>query len=510
MNMLDLDDPKFDCFENRSILEDQLIPLIRRNRIIPFVGAGLSIDIYSSWGVALRKMMKGHFNGRESEADEVESLINCGDFEAAAQKIHDVLCNTIFYDRLVAMFKDSFIRDESLKKMSVRYLPRLFKNSLVITTNFDKVLERAFLMEQHSFEEKLVLRHLTPWQALRVQRGSSHYLIKIHGCVSAPDEVVMTKDSYNDLYQEDSEHIKRLHSILSGNNLLFIGCGLKEDRTVDLLTGLSTGGHYAILPMDGEAGEEAFEERRAFIADRLQMHCIWYPNGEYHYVEDILEYIYADITGQVKEVESIAPEFPHAYRKSSPTQAKKSAEVTRSDEKPLVRNEIYTMGRWKNKLLEWHILDVQPDRALLITKDCLMTAPYNKKLESVTWAKCSLKKELLPQLLEQIFDDKERSRVLTWDNKNPDNEMWRTRGSIDTKDNLFLLSINEVKQYFPYDKARVARLEGKAVWWWLRSPGCSPDNAAHVSPNGGVHDIGDSVSFSGGGVRPAFWLNLKS
>jgi len=159
--MLDLNDPKFDLFENRSTLEDQLIPLIRKNRIIPFVGAGLSIDIYGSWGTALKRMMKGHFGGRKSDAKDIETLIDFGDYEVAAQKIRNALRDTTFQDRLVSLFKESLITDELLKKMSVRFLPRIFKDSLVITTNFDKVLERAFLMEQHSFEEKLVLRHLT-------------------------------------------------------------------------------------------------------------------------------------------------------------------------------------------------------------------------------------------------------------------------------------------------------------------------------------------------------------
>jgi len=508
-DMLDIEDSKFDIFDNRSTLEDQLIPLIKNNRIIPFVGAGLSIGIYGSWGAALKNMMRRNFNGREAEATEIETMISCGAYEESAQKIHDVLRPSPFRDRLVVLFKESLIKDEDLKKMSVRFLPRIFQESLVVTTNFDKVLERAFLMEQRSFEEKMVLRHLTDWQAVRVRRNSKHYLIKIHGCVSAPDEVVMTKTQYDEFYDNSSKHIKRLRGILSGNNLLFIGCGLKEDRTVELLRGVDSGDHYAILPMNGKPGDDAFEERRAFMAD-LNMHCIWYPKDEYQYVEDILEYIYAAITDQHKAVKLAAKETPQDGQDLSTAPTKKSPQPIKPFTKPLVKNEVHAMGKWNGKSLEWLVLDVQKDRALLLAKDCLLTAPYNKELEQMTWAECSLRNETLPRLTEELFDDDEHSRVLLVKNKNPYNEAWSTQGGTDTDDKLFLLSIDEAKQYFPYNKARIARLNGGTVSWWLRSPGYSCNGSALVDHGGNVLENGYYVSWSSCAVRPAFWLNLQS
>jgi len=525
--MLDIiNDVKFNIFENHSILTDQLIPLIKDNRIIPFVGAGMSKDIYGSWGDALRKMMAGNFGGREAEAANIEDQIAEGDYEAAAQIIYGVLHKTPFHDRLVALFKEALITDEQLQKMAVSYLPEIFKKSLVITTNFDKVLERVFFLQKHVFEEKLVLRHLTAWQATRVRRDSPHYLIKIHGCVSAPDEVVITKKSYDDLYRTSSRSISRLQSIISGNNLLFIGCALDQDRTVDLLRGADAGDHYAILPMNGAAGDKVFEDRLAFMADELNMHCIWYPAGEYQYVADILEYIRAAISGQLNPPAPLSaggaysqpviapPSLIAGVAQSQPNitppLTPKPVEISQPIAKPLIKGEPYTMGSWEGKPMEWLILDVQPDKALLIAKYCLLQAPYHEEYKSVTWEECSLRIVLLPHLMEQIFDDEERERVLLWPNKNPDNKLHNTRGGDDTEDKLFLLSIDEVKQYFPYNDARTSRLSGESVWWWLRSPGYGSNLAAIVHGDGLVDDSGFFVSSSGGAVRPAFWLNRKS
>ena len=233
--MLDLRDPKFARFGNINTLKS-LIDLIKNNNVIPFVGAGMSIDIYGSWGTALERIMDGHIF--DQEAKDIQELINSGSYEEAADEISDSLGMACFLDQMIAVFGEP-VKDDILKEMSVRYLPRIFKNSLVVTTNFDKVLERTFLKEQYAFEEKVVLRHLSDWQAKNAQLGSLHYLIKIHGCISAPDEVVITKKSYDKLYEENLGHIERLRKILEGNHLLFIGCDLKEERTVDLLRKMS-------------------------------------------------------------------------------------------------------------------------------------------------------------------------------------------------------------------------------------------------------------------------------
>ena len=557
--MLDINDPKFALFGNPETLKD-LSALIKRNRVIPFVGAGMSIDIYGSWCSALENIMSGHVFGTDLE--DVRTLINKGRYETAAQRIRDLLGEASYYDKLTSVFGASKITDDLLKNMPVRYLPRLFPDALVVTTNFDKVLERVFLMEQHSFEEKLILRHLTDLQAELARRGSPHYLLKIHGCVSAPDEVVMTEESYMDLYQADSKHITRLSNILLGNHLLFIGCGLKEDRTVDLLQKVGLGGQYAILEMNGGYEEAAFQKRRLFMADNLKMHCIWYPKGEHKYVEAILEYLYADYTGQLERIDSFVPEVMTELRinnslnneimpdinneKSnernfyffSPRRLKdlsisseieknkillnfndkcdvvlQSSYITKEDScilKPFVKNEIYAIGHWNNKPLEWLILDVQKNKALLITKDCLMTAPYNEEIKKITWADCTLRNKNLPEIEKHIFNDSERNKILLHKNKSIDNKRYGTPGGADTDDRLFLLNTEETIQYFPYDKARITYLNEKPVWWWLRSPGYSSYGAAIVDDDGSVLGNGYLVDDFSGGVRPVFWLNLDS
>ena len=47
-----------------------------------------------------------------------------------------------------------------------------------------------------------------------------------------------------------------------------------------------------------------------------------------------------------------------------------------------------------------------------------------------------------------------------------------------------------------------------AGWWWLRSPGFLQSDAAYVDYDGALYSR--DAYYDGGGVRPAFWLNLES
>jgi len=180
--------------------------------------------------------------------------------------------------------------------------------------------------------------------------------------------------------------------------------------------------------------------------------------------------------------------------------------------KPRIRYDVYTIGRWNEVPLDWLVLDVRENesKALLIAKDCLIADRYNEEQKDVTWADCTLRKMLQAELLGQIFNDKERNMVMRVKNNNPYNKIHGTPGGDDTNDTLFLLSIDEAEQYFPDDNAaaRVARLNGDIMSWWLRSPGLSSYCAAYVFHDGFISDL--SPVSARAAVRPAFWLKLPS
>lgn len=161
---------------------------------------------------------------------------------------------------------------------------------------------------------------------------------------------------------------------------------------------------------------------------------------------------------------------------------------------------------------EWIVLKREGDILTLLSKDCINQKPYNTEYEDVTWETCSFRKWLNEEYINEAFDGIEQQLIEETVIENLDNSEYGTEGGNDTKDKIFLLSLEEVEEYFTDEDSRVAEYFGdtKGCWWWLRSPGSDSGLAACVGSDGFVFYLGLGVLTSNGAVRPAFHLNLSN
>ena len=171
--------------------------------------------------------------------------------------------------------------------------------------------------------------------------------------------------------------------------------------------------------------------------------------------------------------------------------------------------------------IEWLVLAKEDDRILVISWYALDCQQYNTKYTDVTWETCSLRKWLNGTFLNAAFSKAEQAMIPTVTvsaDKKPD---YSTSPGSSTKDQIFLLSIPEVNQYFSNDAERQCKPTAYAeahgcyvnssngnCWWWLRSPGY--DSAARrVNLGGSVTSGGGGVDLGDVAVRPALWINLE-
>jgi len=188
---------------------------------------------------------------------------------------------------------------------------------------------------------------------------------------------------------------------------------------------------------------------------------------------------------------------------------------------------------------DWQVLEIKNDRALIITECIIEQRPYHDDYTDITWADCSLREYLNGEFYD-TFVTVDKSRIIPVLNKNLNNQWYGTDGGADTRDSIFLLSLDEVCRYFGdsteklYNKGknqrywferkdennskRLARLQGSewCWWWWLRSPGRVNIKAAYIWGTDGTIGIQGNNILKGnisdgkctGGVRPALWLKL--
>ena len=190
--------------------------------------------------------------------------------------------------------------------------------------------------------------------------------------------------------------------------------------------------------------------------------------------------------------------------------------------------------------VEWRVLAVDGDKILVVSKYILDIAPYHNEYRTagITWAQCSLRDFMNGDFYNTAFNETEKNAILLTDVQNDDNPNG-TPGGEATQDHIFPLSAKEVSLYMEYhciydeeggeyihpDRMAYytpyAEAKGGTKWegydtgfYWLRTPGEVPGDAANISCHGyGVaedlsYTSSHYVTFANYGVRPAMYLSL--
>jgi len=285
----------FDFFNKNQQSLFSLIDVVKRGLIIPFVGAGMSVPIYPTWTEFLTMMINNDSVRRQTK-EIATALIFEGKFERAASVLQDELGKTGFIDDVKHIFQDSKITNEKYSDMPVALLPQIFTNRTVITTNFDRLLDKVFDDAGCAFKASL-----SPYEPSEVVKGDFsqgiyNYLLKLHGDYLSTDKIAFTESQYDEYYGIDlnSEYVTFISNALSKNVLLFLGCSLEVDRTMKLLENVALSQHrkhYAVLECPSDSFEDdIFHEKRKRLSN-MGITCLWYPKGRHEFVDVILKEI---------------------------------------------------------------------------------------------------------------------------------------------------------------------------------------------------------------------------
>lgn len=242
--------------------------------VVPFLGAGLSMPSgYPGWTKFLWDLQgESHVN-----ANELDALLDAGDYEGAAQLIHDDLGPALFNKQL----QECFDR-ECIAAGAINLLPIVFPASNIITTNFDKLLESVFLGQEQGFDQPISGGDLG--EALRILSAGGRYLLKLHGSCETVANRVLLRDEYAQAYGNVGIVGRFFSRFLFGKSLLFIGCSLLTDRTLRTMEQVvATEGahtlpqHYAFLEL--REGVDRVARKKALA--KANIFPIWYPEGEH-------------------------------------------------------------------------------------------------------------------------------------------------------------------------------------------------------------------------------------
>jgi len=175
----------------------------------------------------------------------------------------------------------------------------------IITTNFDQVIEEVI---GRGAIEGYMHGKQTPNKFFPKLKKGERCLLKLHGDAEDPDSYIFTEEQYNYAYGCETYFDFRtslsqvLRQIFISHSLLFLGCSLEQDKTLQLFKEVSNSGgfvipdHFAILSEPPDL-EHRNRKKRQLL--EMNIKPIWYPKGEHQFVEKYLQLALAIADGHI-------------------------------------------------------------------------------------------------------------------------------------------------------------------------------------------------------------------
>ena len=239
-----------------------------KNYLIPFVGSGMSVPSgLPTWSEFLEEISQ--FTNRN--LDEIRLLLMSYSFEDCFRRLADSMNPYLLEERI-----EHLLNVESSDIAGpVLMLPDLFPKT-AMTTNLDMVLEFAYELARKSFDITLMDEELYNYYDYEQMEYS--FLLKLHGDHRVSTSQVLHPYSYDKAYAASAPAVDVIETIYRHHSLLFLGCSLDSDRTMQLLENIVNSNpdlprHYAFLP----ACQTDYErnEREEYLSAR-KIFPIWY------------------------------------------------------------------------------------------------------------------------------------------------------------------------------------------------------------------------------------------
>lgn len=172
--------------------------------------------------------------------------------------------------------------------------------------------------------------------------------------------------------------------------------------------------------------------------------------------------------------------------------------------------DVIVFGEYDGKQIEWIVLNVnkKKNKSLVISKNVLFNKSFDSK-HNVTWDKSEIRKWLNDTFYKSISEGFEKNVILTSKLNNKKNAEFKTSSGKNTKDKIFLLSVEETDKYFKTDASRICNdLEGISSHWYLRTQGDASYRVTYVDTSGTIDASGTAEEYEKG-IRPAMWITIK-
>lgn len=239
-----------------------------------------------------------------------------GEYETVIAEIERLHGRDVFTQEIRDVFgKRGQIQDITL------LISELFNDTL-ITTNYDRLLELVYDTGGASR-----VQMISGTTATELPDPNKVTLIKIHGDFADPGHCILSKAQYDTAYGEAGLDLQRpvprtLARYYCNNSLFFLGCNLRNDRTLQVFQAAKAAAGDVLLPLHFslEQAPEQLADLTARNAElsRLGITAIWYPWKQYQLVDDILRLAKSELNYKKSQLTRAQHFMPDGARKRVP------------------------------------------------------------------------------------------------------------------------------------------------------------------------------------------------
>lgn len=252
-------------------IPDTLKKRLRAGRVIPFVGAGVSMSVkdketneplFPGWRRLLESAAaRLERDKKDSHAGLVRNFLapDISDYLEAAKRAREGMGAAIWVEFLKEQL-DKLSEQASVESLALAQAIWQLGSKLIITTNFDRVLEWASPQPVDTVSWDIEARgNMAAMLREGVRRPTVWHL---HGQIHNASELILTPEGYALLYPDTKADnapskyeaaLQTLRSLLSTHTFLFIGFSLddvyfrQQLEKINDIYGKGTGPHYALM-----------------------------------------------------------------------------------------------------------------------------------------------------------------------------------------------------------------------------------------------------------------------